>query len=404
MKMGAMKIALEELNNPDIDEGMENDVVGAVSKLEDHLDGHNAVDAANEKMEQLSVAAESFGGFNEATSAIVGDIRGSLLDISQYFVLVFKQQKDFFSDLFRNSQGKIAKYEEIIGEADTEFKQKSRHWENDMHGGSSGVLWEHFATDQGIPARELPSILKKDLEMSKYVLTDYPVKVLEQLKKLTSAVRSGNVSTTKKAVSMLKTIDKIEHPVGMFNKKYFGSKSYFGVTGLEEKTAKMRPVLTVDGDTFSGVAELATPSKVIEDWSGYHVIKKLASKAALLPGPAFHAQRAIAGLLVNSSTKSYELTTNEIGELISSGQKYLDNVGQFLKLESRFVQAIGEFDHAIQTLINTADDDMSEAEQAKIKQIVKQVIGLVHLPRSNGFDNRFVQIRYHTDAIPADMY
>lgn len=407
----ALRVALEEIKAPVdqellADDNMEANILQAAQQLDNHFDGVTTINSANDKAYQYSlateamlasgncsveslnflriggeqyfnnqnfhsrIATEEFDNAQKGHEAALEDLRDYLMHGMQYYVIGFKQHKDFFSDLFRSSQSMLAKYEGIIGEAEAEYKEKNKTWKKNYHVASTVYLWFHFSNEDGGLGRNFGEVMKKDSAMSKYVLTVYPVKTLELLKKLSSTVKGGSIASIEKATALARSIENMEHPINLFDDKYVGGKPFLGATGLEKKMASPRTTIAVGGVSFPDLAKLAAPSKTVETVSVSHTAKKVVGKM----GETGLGWWPSAGMIVHSvSTRELEMTNSEIDALIQQGKDYLRNVSEFMKLESRISSATDEFASALKHLISTADEEMSPSEKTKINQIVKQI-------------------------------
>lgn len=402
--LSAVRTALEELA-PEADAelladgNMELEVVQAAQNLENHFDGVTTTNTSNDKMYQYGVATEqliesgrcnddtlrllaigmeshismrqgftpriateAFTDVNQAHAVALEGLRDIFLHDFQAAVVSFKHRKDFFADLFRSTNGKLDKYDGILSEAKSEYGAKHNNWKDSHHQAFMIELWYHFSTDKGEAGQRIMEIMQKDLAMSKYVLETYPTELLDLMKKLTGIVKSGKLTTIKTAVDLGKAVEKLEHPAEVFKKGLLGGKPYFGVTGLELKKMSSRTAVTLSDTTFQELAKLASPMKVYEDWSGMHTAKKIATNAL----PYGHLVAAV-------TAKRWEMTTAEIGKVIDNGFEYLNHVRRFAGYESRVINAGSDFISAMEKLIDTLDNKMSDREMAPIKQMVKQI-------------------------------
>lgn len=402
--LSAVRLALEEIT-PVADQelladgNMELEVAQAADQLEAHFEGVTTFNDSNEKLYQyglateqlleqgaatagtmtllalgieshmagrrdmpLRIATENFTSIERSHEVALEDMRDVFMHDFQSAVVSFKHRKDFFSDLFRATNSKIAKYESILGEAQSEYNSKRSDWKESQHQGFMVELWYHFSTDKGEAAQRMMEIMHKDLEMSKYVLETYPQQLLDLMKKLTATVKSGKLTDINKAKDLAKAVERLEHPAELFKKALLGGKPYFGVTGLELKKSGNRSTVLLGETAFPELAKLASTLRVIEDWDGWHTTKKVATNTL----PYGH-------MVAMVTSKQFTMTTAEIGKVIEYGQQYVAQVAAFGSYEQKVINASGDFLKAMQHLIDTLDNKMPDREMSQVKQMVKQV-------------------------------
>lgn len=300
------------------------------------------------------LAVESFSGdIRDKHQAALEGWREDWQNSFQDFVVGFKQSKDFFADLFRNTNEQVTKYENILAEAEAEFKGKRDTHENQYHHASMMQLWYHFMTEKG-QAVNLVQVMTKDHAVSEYILTKYPEELFGLLRQITSTINGASLKSTADCIKFGKALEKLKHPADLFDRKYMGGKPYFHVMGLIEKSGNPRRVLTIDGTDFQDLSELATSRVIKEDGSAWHAVKKVGANTVPYVGP-------IAAAL---GSKDFSMTDDDIQKVLDFGKGYLKNIKKFLSLEQKVLGAFDDLSSAIERLGSKAQGLDGKDERA----------------------------------------
>ena len=278
-------------------------------------------------------AMESAGmSLEEQHTIVLESIGGALDRIAQKYVLNFKHQWNAMTDVFRSVKGRIGRYEQSLNEAEAALDKKKSSLKQHTHKGSLVELWYFFATDKG-QAKDIMNAIPKDLEMSTYVLTKYVPDVLAEMTKFSNALKSGTYKTVDDFKRVLNNLEKLKNPGELFETKYIGrGKPYFNVTGLVFNTGNKRTPLSLGGQTFQRLSDLALPFYVQESGSVGHSAKKVATQVGqAVPG-------AIGlGVAIGTTAAAAEIafSTEDISKAIEYGKKYLNNVTTCTDLSSK---------------------------------------------------------------------
>jgi hypothetical protein len=281
--------------------------------------------------QESNMTAEAYGTY--VMESIFGAIGNSI-------VLPFKRWKDRLGDLFKSLPAQAEKYKGKLETARQELHQKpfSGAAEINMH-----ELWGFFTTGEGQAVKTL-AVLQKDLAMDKYVLVDYPQQLGKLVASLAGIVGHGDFNSPEGAKRAALEVEKLQHPVDMFNQQFIshGKKPYLGVTGLDIKVGAKRKVLSIDGQAFTKLAELASVKRVDESSSFGHNFLNAAGKVG----------GKVLGNAVNTASivlsKNAKMTSQELDKLITFGEEYVNNVDAYLKNSQQLWNSLQQLDQAIE--------------------------------------------------------
>lgn len=191
--------------------------------------------------------------------------------ISQKYVMSAKHMWNAIADRFNTQSEQVKKYAGKLRGWAKEAKIKASQFKGEDKV-PLNQLWFHFSTDKGT-VKSVEQICK-DIEMTKYVLKDYPATVYAQMRTLQSALAS-----CKDAAGFQALFDKVssmKSATDLFNRSFLKKgRPYLSVTGLELKKGSERPVRMLQGRSYAKLAALATANHITETWSGGHAVKKV---------------------------------------------------------------------------------------------------------------------------------
>lgn len=303
-------------------------------------------------------ALESETDLGQQHQLVLEGLRDFINDICQNWVLNNKKQDDFWKNLFGSTKSILKRYEAELDRADSEFANKQDRLRQGKHRGSLGFLWDFFSTEDG-PATKLPQQVVEDAAASEFILKKFSGDVIEVLKKLAAVINSAKVGSAQDVIKFAEEVQKLPHPVDLFDKKLIGGRPLFGAIGIEQKDGSARNSLTIGSDTFSKLGELATPKKLVEKGSFKHGLKKTFVGPAIAP--------------------HYEYTAEDVKKVTDGGRQYAEAIRAYLELEGELKKTIEGLNRAVEHLGKTAKD--SEDSKA-----AKQVIGQVQQYATNLMD------------------
>ncbi len=281
-------------------------------------------------------------------------LEGIATSLKTYFfqdvVIHFKHWKDIVLDSFKGIGSKVSKYEQKTAENKREFEAK-RHelrggTEVNLHG-----LWYFFTTQQGQPGNFMGA-LSKDLGMSTYVLTKYPVAVIQEMEKLAQAVRSGSAKSPASMQQLVKKVEALKSPTELFESSFLGEGKFFNVTGLHK------------GEHAVGGSRLDQMSRhgaVTMKTSGSHKLAKGAMFAMRQVGKGVGIGplnvKQIANISSVSASEEVKLSERDVADVFDAAQTYCDNVKFYLGLDDKFAKATDSLGAAMAALAQTAGDN-----------------------------------------------
>jgi len=302
---------------------------------------------------------------------VLESARDATLAWQQTQVVSFKQSMNSIGDFFRSVDGQVNKYRSKLTETKEEFVSKKNSFQSVQHRTSLVELWYHFADEHG-PTANITQATRKDLELSHYVLNVYVGTVAKAMGRLNSVLRSAHIKNVGDAEKLFIEIEKMATGSSMFNKKYLGGYPFFSATGLIEKKGDLRHEVNVNGRRLSKLAALASPATIVETVSRYHEKQKV----------SYNIKGNVARVKFLEEDLMVKVTTNEIGDLIEAGLKYLENVDAYKTHSRQFVASVNDAMKSISTLMAETGDkikgkDVSVIEQA-LKQVEQYVQNIVH--------------------------
>jgi hypothetical protein len=287
---------------------------------------------------------------------VLEGIKEFLSKLRDYSNKIRKHWKDILQDTFTTTQGMIGKYESVLATSKQTFDSAKDSFKGHEHTASLTELWYHFSTGKG-EVKNIIEAIKKDLELSKYVLTIYPAKIMQVQDRFSNAFAGAQGVEPTTVAAIAKKLEAVPVPADLFDNRFLEEgKPYLSVTGLETKTGSVRNPLSIGetGKAFDRLARLASTKYVIEAGSLKHSGKKVLRQL----GGEF------AGVSMGADVK---LSTNEIGMVLKFGQQYINNVKQYLGLISNFKPYEGHF-------YTWLDSIMSSGNYEKLSNEVQDLI------------------------------
>jgi hypothetical protein len=307
--------------------------------------------------EMAAVATENFDELdpNEQGRIVLEGIGHAIKTLLQDPVLHFKHWKDIVSDAFRSVSGQMSKYEKKTHQNKAEFASKKgkldSHIRVNMHG-----LWYFFMLHSGHP-KDIMASITRDLGMSKYVLTQYPVKVMDAMEKLAALARNASAKDLGAVKKFAASVEKLPSVHDLFDSKYLGAR-YFNVTSLEK--------IGKPGDGKLGA--LAGATAISEKGSAsYKAAKTIVGVGRHMP----FAPIVVASSMNSSQTA--ELSVRDVGEIFDAAEAYLDHVRGYLGLESRFNKVCVDLGEALGKFAESAGSPEQMDEWNEIVRLGEQI-------------------------------
>ncbi|MNU19552.1 hypothetical protein D3C71_77810 [compost metagenome] len=306
-------------------------------------------DDPNKACDQHQVAAEAFK-----------DVANH---IGSYYVVNSKIKWDFFADLFKSTEEMVGKYEVRLAEARHEWEQRDKGTIKASQISPLVGVWQFFCRDNQV-VLDPPSELAKDVELTKFVLVEYPKRVLAQLHKLTSVLEQhSRVTRVEDVVAVANGVQGVTAPSELFDPAVLKGH-YLNSTTLEVIHGTSRSGVSLGGRDFKALAELATPSYVRESTQIIHQFNQVIRNIPIVPLAT--GTVAMMELLLFWGTK---IKTEDIVKLYDHGDEYLIAVRSFLAQRHAMERGIQAF--------NAASEKFTRAvEEAKIsgaKSVVAQI-------------------------------
>lgn len=303
----------------------------------------------------------------------------------QEFVLGFKHHKDLIGDFLRTTSEITAKYEK-------KTLENTRHWTEvkkdidlgaDVSVGANGLFY-FFAKGTGNPtvgkllgAGKLLDALKEDVKVSKYILTQYPKAVMQEMKALASILRSANFKHSGDIIKMAAQVEKLKTPVELFDSKYH-SQELLGATQLHAQAArprKMPPSTTYKA--MPRMAEMAGAKHVgFKGQKSMNYMRGVGAAASTVGATALNVAAPGLGNVLYTTHKlatslpmaavtshketAYTFKASEIGVVLDIAEAYTDNVRACVGYEREIVRVMDELDAAIERANNSSDDVVEE--------------------------------------------
>jgi hypothetical protein len=319
---------------------------------------------------QATIALESFKNF--------------LNNVVQEFVLGFKHHKDLIGDFLRTTSQVTAKYEK-------KTLENKRHWQDvkstiaggDVSVGANGLLY-FFAKGKEDPTvgkllgkGVLVPAIREDLAHSKYILTQYPKTVLQEMRSLSAILRTASFKKPEDMRRMAAQVEKLKTPVELFDSKRHGAE-LLGATQLVARQGKPKEMMaTSEHKPMTRLAAMAgakhmghVDSNGMNFVRGNHAAGSVAGALALnavVPGigPVVYGVKHLATTLpvaaiTSTAETAYTFNTKEIPVIFELAESYLDNVRACIGYEREIVRAMDELEAAIEKADESGDHLVDE--------------------------------------------
>ena len=376
----------------------EGDLAMAVGALKEEDDRQIASDVALEayfEYGQLQAALESAGmvqsplakelqriyapALEQVALEGFGDsVRNFFDGYIQLLVVNGKHQWNAIADFLTSAEAHVRKYEDKLHTTRREYQEKKPDFRDGEHHLYLGELHYFFTRKNNITAEDTLRALEEDIAFSKFILETAPNEALSVLKKLNGILGSARVNDGKslkdliKKVTALPTLDKI------FPRRYRGEHILLNNVSVELKPGKpVRPVVIEDDEQID-LADHAIRERIVESRSKLHTFGKVMT--AIHP---VAAKAAAIGTAVNSE----KISTEDIRQIIDSGDQYLKNTRAYMKMRGQIKQALEGVGESCEKLAKHSQVSNQE-EQRAIKQIfnyAENVASLLSQPAGDEF-------------------
>lgn len=280
--------------------------------------------------------------------------------IGSYYVVNNKIKWDFFADLFKSTEEMVGKYEVRLAEARHEWEQRDKGTIKASQISPLVGVWQFFCRD-GQVILDPPNEMAKDVELTKFVLVEYPKRVLAQLHKLTSVLEQhSRITRIEDVAAVANGVQGITAPSELFDVSIMKGH-YLNSTTLEEIHGSTRNEVAVGGRTYPELAKLATPSYVRENKAFIHSFNEVMRHL-----PLANAGSSFVELLLFWGTK---IKTADIPKLYDHGDEYLKAVRSFIAQRQAMERGIQAFNAASEKFSRAVD----EGKIAGAKSVVAQI-------------------------------
>lgn len=316
---------------------------------------------------------ESYGDdvvtYHQVTLEAVRDV---LHRITQTIIMTVHHHIDFAVELFRSTRGSLRAAKSRLDDAKERIEKKEREGLNDKTvTGSLAELWYHFRTDKGQATDIIPAV-KRDVELSRYVLVDNPKEILTLTRQLIGVLKGANVGSDAGVKALAAKVSAMKHPADVFRKDYIGGRPFLSVTGFQIKQSKAPTATALGGEKL---AQLAQSRTVVEDWDLSHEAMKVGAYAASRVANSVASGGAAGGVALAYGVQAthafgpgeVKLTIDQLKQVVSFGNQYIENVNHFLSIGEQLVAASKELTAAFAGLAG------ANAITAEGKLVVKQV-------------------------------
>lgn len=221
----------------------------------------------------------------------------------------FKKMFEGWKDGWRTMPALIKKYEARLAELQKELSGTMIRGPLDVN--LSG-LWQHFSNETGPIHNNFMHKVQEDLAFSSYILGDFSKEAMAQLRKLETALHTGQGNSDDEAKRTALDLEKLEAPSMYLDHKWMcasGEQPYLSVTGIYASQGRVPRPVAIGGVSMEKLAKMAMPFHVREYGSFLHGMKKL---------------------FVNGSKANVRLTENDLENLLKAGQTYLGNARAYM--------------------------------------------------------------------------
>jgi len=316
----------------------------------------------------------------------IGEVSRNILDgYLQLIVVSTKHKWNAIADFFTKTDAHVKKYSEKLESTRSEYDEKKSDFRDSNHLLYLGELY-YFFMKKGELTRSIIQDLKEDLELAHFVLVDVPEKAIAALKKSVSIIGSKKPSTDRDIESLVDSFEKMPDIEAIFPKKYLGEKILFNNVSIEIVRGTGNKAAIIGGKSREKLAELAELARKIQ-------IKEVKSKAhtAFKAVGATWAPAQI-GAAIGAAIDTEKVTTLEIGQIISSGEHYLENVRSYTKHRNDLKRLFTDLERCLDVLGGGSDSLSTESKRA-VKQIASYIQNIMLLVSQPGGDEVLRSIR-----------
>lgn len=265
--------------------------------------------------------------------------------------------------------GKTESAHKLYEQRIEDFRKQYEELKPSMHGpislnmGAHSIeYWRFFSTDAG-QTNNLIGDLPKDVALTKHVIGEFAPKALAEFEKLVQILASGSLQDEQSAKRLALEIEKLHNPTDYFNKQFItgDKKPFFGVVGVDLEIGAKRKVLSVGGQHFAKLAELASTRALREKGSFKHGAKKFGASMA---GGFGMAGAALTG-------KKSEISVQGIEQLIQFAEQY----NHFVGVGAQFFQK----DEAVMKKCDEVLGALQKKTAPEFKQLFNQIANIVEI-------------------------
>lgn len=322
-------------------EGMAEDSVS----VEDVVEGFSP--AMGELLEELpedeSFSLEAFG-----MEESVGGISDALNRMWQVYFLDFLTKFDWIADLVKNSSKRVNKYRDRIDQSRRKFSRKKPNLDQEIQTASYVQMHNYWMNEDGFILKPFAQ-LDEEEKVANYILFDYPSTIEGEMKDLASVAKRADFAdadTFEKSV--IKKLDRKQHPVELFDSNLLGGRPFMLHTGLR-LTGKKKS----DKDLLD---RLGARRKV-------KVSKRLlvTTTSGLIP----HV------------IPDVKMSVDEIDQLLNRGDDFLEMTEKYLKQTDQMQRQIGSLKNDLEKMVDGAKKDGGKGIQKDVRAIGRYAKSLV---------------------------
>lgn len=311
-------------------------------------------------LEALAVGLEESGVLRRAGKRLV-----------QSEVVAWKQFVDSITETIESADNRRKEYSKRLDKTEAEYSSKQGSWEHSTHDGSmTGIslffVLRNFEKDEKrwtstkMHRGETDPVqaIHTDLAYSRYLLHDWPKKVLDQLKRLTAIMSSARVKSDKDMIDLVKKIEGLGYLPDQFRKDLLEPGRLLDTTNLKLTKGETRSKLSLDSILFERLAMQANNQYVA--FSG-QVFRKIGKAAVSTYGANVRAMDA-------ATAPSFKYTNDDIKTIVDGGREYLKNLEAYEKLTGEFTKAYQAFSEAMNKF-SSANDSLTSQQNKVVRQI-----------------------------------
>lgn len=329
---------------------------------------------------------------HQASLEAIGDV---FTTIGQGTVTSMANRFNAFANLIRSEMQIAEGFSKKAGAVKNKAKAGSSSWaEKEQTVNYSGSHMLILAGNRGFsdPIKDI----KRDMEVSKYILLNYPKTAVASIKQLHNILSSGDYSSEDTiSKTVFSKLTNLKHPVDSFDKSYF-NEVYFGVMRLGDNVSMfsrmgnaIKKAFTSSKDTkgldvleqkghyrYVGEWFIAEDGQ-IRPWTVQEAIANLAPTNAIIDG-------VVSGL-GNDITKVRNEDLFTMLDYVISYRKLLSDA------KTQFNKDAVELQQSTKTLVNVLNAKMKNAK-GREKYILNRILRLVKNYQSTYFEPQRTEI------------